>query len=173
MAVALIPLSFDLRVTGLVVVIVGTLAGEATAGICVGITVTVACETHGPSPSQPCCAHEIVRIAAGVFVTLVIVVVSRQPPNQPYCTHEVVGPSVVVVVIVGVEVVKVDVLPVVVDSSRQPHQPGVLHVVVRVRLAVLELLLLDVVESEPLLSKYFQLKQSTHSSSGKHGGTSS
>ena len=67
---------------------------------------------------------------------------------------------------------------VVVDSSRQPHHPGVLHVVVLVGLFVLvvvvvTLLLLEVVGSEPLLSKYFQLKQSMHSSSAIQGGRSS
>ena len=92
-------------------------------------------------------------------------------------TQEVVGPSVVVTVVVGVgEDDEVEVLtPVVVDSSRQPHHPGVLHVVVLVKLVVLVLLLMlvDVVVSDPLLSKYFQLKQSIHSSSGMHKGNSS
>ena len=171
---AVVALLFAIDVKGLVVVIVGTLASIATTGACVGVIVIVVFETQGPNPSQPCCAHDVVRIAAEVFVVAEIVVVSRQPPNQPYFTQEVVGPSVVVTVVVGVVEVEAEVLSVVVDSSRQPHHPGVLHVVVLVRLDVLELLLLlDVVASDPLLSKYFQLKQSTHSSSGKHGGTSS
>jgi len=57
-----------------------------------------------------------------------------------------------------------------------PHHPGVLQVAVRVGLAVEEVLVVIVVVvvvSDPLLSKYFQLKQSMHSSSGSHGGTSS
>lgn len=61
---------------------------------------------------------------------------------------------------------------VVVVSSRHPHQPGVLQVVVLVRVEEEEVVVVVVVESEPLLSKYFQLKQSTHSSSGTHLGTS-
>ena len=110
------------------------------------------------------------------------VVVSRQPPNHPYLTQDVVGSSdVVVVVLAGL---------VIVVSSRQPtelayesrhyvkafhvpHHPGVLQVAVRVEDVVDSVLLVDVVPSLPLLLKYFQLKQSTHSSSGIHGGTSS
>jgi len=121
------------------------------------------------------------RAGVGVLEAVVgdNVVVLTQPPNHPYFTHEVVGRS-------DVEVVEL----VVVVSSRQPgnvsslpqslsgmvyvpHHPGVLQVAVRVGDAVDELLLLDVVPSVPLLSKYFQLKQSTHSSSGTQGGTSS
>ena len=56
-------------------------------------------------------------------------------------------------------------------SSRHPHQPGVLQVDVLVRVEELVVVVDVVVESDPLLSKYFQLKQSTHSSSGKHSGT--
>lgn len=53
---------------------------------------------------------------------------------------------------------------VVVLSSLHPHHPGVLQVEVRVRLVVvLKETELVLVGSEPLLSKYFQLKQSTHS----------
>lgn len=59
----------------------------------------------------------------------------------------------------------------VVESSRHPHQPGVLHVEVLVRVLVAVVLYDVVVLSEPLLLKYFQLKQSTHSSSGTHFGT--
>ncbi len=124
------------------------------------------------------------RAGVGVLEAVVgdNVVVSTQPPNHPYFTHEVVGRS-------DVEVDELVELVVVV-SSRQPgnvsslpqslsgmvyvpHHPGVLQVAVRVGDAVDELLLLDVVPSVPLLSKYFQLKQSTHSSSGTQGGTSS
>ena len=151
---------------GLVVVMVGAGAGVAKTDRGVGKNVVP--ETQGPSPSQPCFRQDVVKITAVVLVVGESVVVSRQPPNQPYATHDVFGPSVVVIV----EDVVVEVaLLVVVSSSRQPHHPGVLHVVVRVGLAVEELLLLVVVGSELLLSKYFQLKQSTHSSSGTHGGT--
>ena len=135
---------------GLVVVTVGTRAGVAVLGAVVGDNV----------------------------------VVSRQPPNHPYLTHEVVGTS-------DVEDKKlVELAEFVVVSSKQPacvsfkvhllavtkyvpHHPGVLHVSVRVGDAVEVVLLLDVVPSVPLLSKYFQLKQSMHSSSGTHGGISS
>ena len=87
------------------------------------------------------------------------VVVSRHPPNQPYLRQDVEGR-------VEVGELVVVVVPV---SSRQPHHPGVLHVSVGKAL-VLEavVLLLVVVVSDPLLSKYFQLKQSTHSSSDTH-----
>ena len=64
--------------------------------------------------------------------------------------------------------------------TKQPHHPGVWHVVVLVKLRLVEVLLLllfDVPPSEPLLLKYFQLKQSTQGSSsvesGTHSGTSS
>lgn len=60
-----------------------------------------------------------------------------------------------------------------IEKDHIPHQPGVLHVAVLVGDDVEELLLVDVVPSEPLLEKYFQLKQSTHSSSGIQAGTSS
>lgn len=58
----------------------------------------------------------------------------------------------------------------VVVSSRQPHQPGVLQVAVLV-LVTDDVVVVVVVESDPLLSKYFQLKQSIHSSSTVHCGT--
>lgn len=113
------------------------------------------------------------------------VVVSRHPPNQPYFTHDVAGISDVEVE--GFMEVAEDVVGV---SSRHPanvnhcteamlrkdhipHHPGVLHVAVLVGDAVEELLLLDVLPSEPLLEKYFQLKQSMHSSSRIQAGTSS
>lgn len=176
----------SIGVNGLVVVIVGALAGAVTitvAGAGVGTSVIVVFETQEPSPNHPCLAQDVAMTTAEVLVVADTVVVSRQPPNQPYLTQEVEGLSVTVTVVVGVDrevdvvVTMVVVLPlVVVDSSRQPHQPGVLQVVVLVKLDVLvavEMLLLDVVVSEPLLSKYFQLKQSIQSSSGRHGGTSS
>lgn len=54
-------------------------------------------------------------------------------------------------------------MPVVV-SSRHPHQPGVLQVDVLVYEALeVVVVVVVVVLSEPLLSKYFQLKQSRHS----------
>lgn len=71
-------------------------------------------------------------------------------------------------VVEAVEVVEDEVVDAVV-WSRQPHQPGVLQVEVRVRVVVL--LDDEVVVSDPLLSKYFQLKQSTHSLSETHLGT--
>ncbi len=93
-----------------------------------------------------------------------VVVVGSLQPNQPGVLH----------VEVEVDGAVVDELVVVVVvSSRQPHQPGVLHVDVRVRVVVFveeEEDEEDVVESDPLLSKYFQLKQSTHSVSETHWG---
>ena len=92
-----------------------------------------------------------------------VVVVGSLHPNQPGVLH------------VDVEVVEEledKVVVAVVVLSRQPHQPGVLHVDVRVRVVVL----VDdevVVESDSLLLKYFQLKQSKHSLSATHRGTSS
>ena len=164
----------------------GALVGAVTTTVAaagVGTNVIVVFETQEPSPNHLCLAQDVAMMRAEVLVVADTVVVSRQPPNQPYLTHEVEGLSVTVTVVVGVgredDVVVsiVVVLPLdVVDSSRQPHHPGVLQVVVLVKLDVLvalELLLLEVVVSEPLLSKYFQLKQSIHSSSGRHGGTSS
>ena len=138
---------------------------------CGGSIETVVLSTQ--PPSQPYSMHEVVS-RSGVFVGVgagVVgerVVVSKQPPNQPYLRQEVVGSSEVMVEVV--EVVE-DVGTGVVVESRQPHHPGVWQVVVRVGLAVCEVLLLEVVVSEPLLSKYFQLKQSTHSSSEMQGGT--
>jgi len=127
-------------------------------------------------PHQPGCSHiedvavrvaefEVVgaeTVGTAVVVVTVTLTVSLQP-NHPGVAQLVV---VKVVVMTGVEVALV-----VVESSRQPHQPGVLHVVVLVRVDVLVVDLEDVVESEPLLSKKSQLKQSTHSSSGSHTGT--
>lgn len=128
------------------------------------------------------------RAEVPVFGTVVAdnVVVSRHPPNQPYFTHDVVGASDVDVEdsVELVDVVVVDVSSrhptnvnvckrTIIERDHIPHHPGVLHVSVLVGDAVEELLLLDVIPSEPLLAKYFQLKQSTHSSSGMHAGTSS
>jgi hypothetical protein len=85
-----------------------------------------------------------------------VVVVGSLQPNQPGVLQVVVvDTDVLVVVLEIVLVVFVDVL----DSSRQPHQPGVLQVVVRVLVEKVEVLV-EVFGSEPLLSKYFQLKQS-------------
>ena len=99
-------------------------------------------------------------VALGDEVTDVVVVGSLHP-NQPGVLH------------VGVELVAEveDGMVVVVDLSRHPHHPGVSQVEVRVLLVVLVVEEEDVVESDPLLSKYFQLKQSTHSSSVAHCGT--
>ena len=98
-------------------------------------------------------------------VVEVVVVVGSLQPNQP-------GVLQVVVVVVDLEVL-VLVAVVVVVSSRQPHQPGVLQVVVLVFVVDVEVEVyeLDVVVRELLLSKYFQRKQSLHSSSGTHSGT--
>ena len=107
----------------------------------------------------------VVIVGLGVAPVLDVCVGSLQP-NQPGVLQ------LVVVGVVSRVVVDVEVVVVVVDSSRQPHQPGVLHVDVRVR--VLDVLdVRDVVVSEPLLSKNFQLKQSTHSVSAVHAGSSS
>lgn len=97
-----------------------------------------------------------------VIVVVTTVVVASLQPNQPGVKH---------VVVVYVEVLVVMAVVVVVDWSRQPHQPGVWHVAVRVREVVLEVEELLLVVSLPLLSKNFQLKQSTHSLSSWHDGT--
>lgn len=98
-----------------------------------------------------------------VIVVLTVVVTGSLHPNQPG------GVLQEVVLIVLVIVVRIDV----VVSSKQPHQPGVRHVAVRVLVEVLveEDELLVVVLSVPLLSKNFQLKQSTHSVSSSQAGT--
>lgn len=90
-----------------------------------------------------------------------LVVVGSLHPNQPGVLH--------VEVDVAGEV-EDELVVVVVVSSRQPHQPGVLHADVRVRVVV-SVDEEDVVVSDPLLSKYFQLKQSTHSASETHCGS--
>lgn len=99
------------------------------------------------------------------FDSAVDVVVGSLQPNQPGVWQ--------VLVEVDVVLVEVELLVVVVSSSKQPHHPGVLQVLVRVRVVEVVLVLEVVVVSEPLLSKYFQLKQSTHSVSASQGGTSS
>jgi hypothetical protein len=118
-------------------------------------------------PNQPGCWHDVLEAPPvvcavvrgtdaeddGAAVPTVVVVGSLQP-NQPGVLQVVVV-EIDVLVLVLVLVVLVDVL----DSSRQPHQPGVLQVVVRVRVEKDEVLV-DVFGSDPLLSKYFQLKQS-------------
>lgn len=98
-------------------------------------------------------------IALGDEVTDVVVVGSLQP-NQPGVLQ--------VEVELATDVEEV-VMVLVVVLSRHPHHPGVLQVDVRVLVVVL-VDEGDVVELDPLLSKYFQLKQSTHSSSGTHCG---
>lgn len=96
-----------------------------------------------------------VRVGGSVVVVTVMFARSLQP-NQPGLTQ-------VVVVYVVVTTIWVEVVPVVL-SSRQPHQPGVLQVDVLVYVVlVVVVVVVVVVLSEPLLSKYFQLKQSTHS----------
>ena len=108
---------------------------------------------------------DIVMVGLGVAPVLDVVVGSLQL-NQPGVLQ------LVVVVVASVVVADVEVDAVVVVSSRQPHQPGVLQVDVRVRVRdVLDVR--EVVVSEPLLSKNFQLKQSAHSVSAVHAGTSS
>lgn len=108
---------------------------------------------------------DVVMVGLGVAPVLEVVVGSLHP-NQPGVLQ------LVVVEVASVVVADVEVVVVVVDSSRQPHQPGVLQVAVRVRvLDVLEVR--EVVVSEPLLSKNFQLKQSMHSVSAVHSGTAS
>jgi hypothetical protein len=93
------------------------------------------------------CADVVVGVAEGAGVVVLLeVVVGSLHPNQPGVLH------VVVVEVLEDEVVEV----VVVVWSRQPHHPGVLHVVVRVEVEVDELVV-DVLLSEPLLSKNFQL----------------
>ena len=90
------------------------------------------------------CADVVVGVAEGAgAVVPVRVVVGSLHPNQPGVLH---------VVVVEDEVVEV----VVVVSSRQPHHPGVLHVVVRV-VVELDELVVEILPSEPLLSKNFQL----------------
>lgn len=95
-----------------------------------------------------------------VIVLTSVVVVGSLHPNQPG----------VLQVEVDVEDVLLELGVVVVDSSRQPHHPGVLQVSVRVRVDV-EVLLELLVVDELLLSKNFQLKQSTHSVSSSQAGT--
>lgn len=108
---------------------------------------------------------DVVNVGLGVAPVFEVSVGSLQP-NQPGVLQ------LVVVDVAALVAVDVELTVVVVDSSRQPHQPGVLQVVVRVR--VFDVLVVrDVVVSEPLLSKNFQLEQSTHSVSAVHGGTSS
>lgn len=110
----------------------------------------------------------VVVTETGALAVTAVVVGSRHPPNQPGVLQElVVVPGVTVVVVVEVVVAG----EVVLVLSRQPNHPGVLHVLVRVRVLVELLVVVDVVLSDPLLSKYFQLKQSTHSVSGTHSGT--
>ena len=99
---------------------------------------------------------------AGTVASLVlVVVVGSLQPNQPGVLH---------VELEVLDVLVVDVVVVVVVSSRQPHHPGVWQVVVRVLVEVKELDF-DVVVSDPLLSKYFQLKQSIPFESCTHSGT--
>jgi hypothetical protein len=99
------------------------------------------------------CADVVDGMAEGAgAVVPVEVVVGSLHPNQPGVLH------VVVVEVLKEDEVEEDevVEVVVVVSSRQPHHPGVLHVVVRV-VVELDELVVDVLLSEPLLSKNFQL----------------
>lgn len=114
---------------------------------------------------------EVVEEGGSVMVTVgdgpvtVVVVVGSLQPNHPGVLHVLV-----------VDVVEGEVEPVVVVSSKHPHQPGVLQVdvvVVRVLVFVVVVAAGDVVISEPLLRKNFHNSQSTHSFSGRHGGTES
>jgi hypothetical protein len=92
------------------------------------------------------CAEVAVSVADGEGIAVAtVVVVGSLHPNQPG-----------VLQVVVVELVDEVVVIFVVVSSRQPHHPGVLHVVVRVLVEVDELEV-DVLLSEPLLSKNFQL----------------
>lgn len=120
-------------------------------------------------PNQPGCWHDVLEGPLVVCVVVrgtdaeddgaavpTVVVVGSLQPNQPGVLQVVVVEiDVLVLVLVLVLVIIVEVL----DSSRQPHHPGVLQVVVRVRVEKDEVLV-DVFGSDPLLSKYFQLKQS-------------
>jgi hypothetical protein len=94
------------------------------------------------------CADVVGGVAEGAGTAVPVeVVVGSLHPNQPGVLH-----VVVVEILRDDEVVEV----VVVVSSRQPHHPGVLHVVVRV-VVELDELVVEVLLSEPLLSKNFQL----------------
>ena len=127
-------------------------------------------------PNHPACVHDEdlvdgvvdaaidLEVVCGMVVVVIVILTISLQPNHPGVAQLVV---VYVVVTIGVEVV----CPVVVESSRQPHQPGVLHVVVLVLAVVVAVVVVDEVLSDPLLSKYFQLKQSTHSLSGMHSAT--
>lgn len=128
-------------------------------------------------PNHPGVSQEDVDVGTGVLVVMIgagvadgvgVVVVLSLHQNQPGVSHVVVVVAGSVVVIGSVVWVPV----VVVVSSRHPHQPGVWHVEVLVSVDVVDVGLV-VVESEPLLSKNFQLKQSTQSLSGAQTGTSS
>ncbi|KAL9117670.1 MAG: hypothetical protein Q9187_005789 [Circinaria calcarea] len=107
-------------------------------------------------------AAEVLVSDEVVEVVFVVSIGSRQFPNHEYFLH-------VAVVVTLVDVDDED-EGTVVDSSRQPHQPGVLHVDVLVEYVV-DVLNLEVVGADPLLSKYFQLKQSKHSESVAGAGT--
>lgn len=134
-------------------------------------------------PNHPGVSHVDVGVGTAVVVVIIgagvavadgvgvgVVVVSSLHQNQPGVSHVVVvAGSVVAGSVVENPVVCVSV---VVVSSRHPHQPGVWQVEVLVSEDVVDVGLV-VVESDPLLSKNFQLKQSTQSLSGAHTGTSS
>ncbi len=123
-------------------------------------------------PNQPG-TKQLVDVVVKVKVVLLagrVVVVSSKQPHQPGVLH--------VVVRVRVRDDDDDEEVVVEDDD------GVVVVVVLVSVAVFVLLLLSLLEVdvdvvvvvvmdvyEPLLSKYFQLKQSTHSGLATHSGT--
>lgn len=117
--------------------------------VCVGVNVVVT------TAAEVLVSDEVVDVE-------VVSIGSRQFPNHEYLLQ-------VAVVVTVVEVDDED-DGTVVDSSRQPHQPGVLHVAVLVE-DVMDVVDLDVVGTDPLLSKNFQLKQSTHSVSVVGAGT--
>jgi hypothetical protein len=94
---------------------------------------------------------------------VVVVDVSSRQENQPQVLQVDVDEELVEVVVVVV---------VVVLESKQENHPGVLQVSVLVLVDEVLLYVEVVVVSEPLLSKYDQLKQSVHPSSVWHSAVS-
>ena len=120
------------------------------------------------------CEAVVVGEAVGVIEAvgdgeMTLVVVGSLQPNHPGVLQVDVDVEVVPADEVFV-IVAVAVAVAVVDGSKHPHHPGVWQVEVLVLVTVVvgaEL----VVDSVPLLSKNFQLLQSTHSGNGAHSGT--